>query len=114
MGALPGVFDRCASGVGSLISSPPSSGWTRMVSLPQGLSASPSAVRNSRSASHQARHFATVSAASSRSRAWRSFASLRPPRHTDTRPVEMRSSTSANLACTCRRRRCFSNRSAQL
>jgi hypothetical protein len=99
--------------VGSLISSQPWSGCTRMVWLPQGLSASPSAVRNSRSASHRARHAATVSALSSGSRAWRSLASRRPPRHTDTRPAKMRSSTSASLACTCRRRRCFWNRSAR-
>ena len=45
---------------GSLTSSQPSSGCQRIVSFPHGLSFSPSAVRNSRAASHCARHCASV------------------------------------------------------
>ena len=66
------------AGAGSLISSQPSSGLNLMVSFPQALSFSPSAVRNSRSASHRSRHWPAVIPAAARFARARS--SRRPPR----------------------------------
>jgi hypothetical protein len=83
-----------------------------MVSLPHRLAASPSAVRNHRSARQRARHCCSVNLESSR--VWRTLASRRPPRHTDTRPAASRPSTAASSACRCCSRACLANRSARL
>jgi hypothetical protein len=68
-----------------LTSSQPSSGFQRIVSFPQALSFSPSAVRNSRADSHCRRHRASVRPAAARLPRLRSRAF--PPRTTDTAPV---------------------------
>lgn len=81
-----------------------------MVSFPQALSASPSAVMNHRSASQRARHRACVSSAASR--LCRVLARRAPPRQTATCPRSSRRSTAAARARSRWRRCCFSHRSA--
>ena len=61
---------------GSSTSSQPSSGLNLIVSLPHAFPASPSAVRNSRAASHLARHCSSVSPAAAR---FAPLAQQRPP-----------------------------------
>ena len=105
-----GRFARWASGAGSLISSQLSSGCTRIVSLPHGLSFSPSAVRNSRADSHSRRHWSWVSPAAARLFLVRSRAF--PPRTTDAVPASSCRSTPASRACSDLRRMVLACRSA--
>jgi hypothetical protein len=103
------MLARWLSGVGSFNSSQPASGSTRMVSLPSRLSASPSAVKNHRSASQRCRHCPSVSLASSRR--WCALASRRPPRTTLTRPCPIRRSMPASRDWRCCSRCCLAFRS---
>ena len=87
---------------GQFSSSQPWSGCQRIVSFPSALSFSPSAVKNSRDASHRSRHPVPVIAASARRPRVRS--SALPPRTTDTLPAASRRSAAARRACsTCSR-----------
>ena len=86
-----GRFARRASGAGSLTSSQPSPGCQRIVSFPHTLSFSPSAVKNSRDASHSRRHRAWVSPAAAR--LFRARSRAFPPRTTDTVPASSRCCT---------------------
>jgi hypothetical protein len=95
---------------GSLISSQPSSGFTRIVSFPHALSFSPAAVRNSRADSHWPRHCAWVNPAAARLPRLRS--SALPPRTTGTAPASSCRSTRASRALSNCRRMALACRSA--